>query len=194
MRSRGCLYYLAILFIIVVVFGSISFYGGKLFDRYQRPWAYSETEPLLVGRWQGEFKDPEGITKKLVVDIVPPTTDEERLGKVFSKRRRSFSSKRAFDGTAAISSKRGNEFYEVWGSVGADDYHTFSLNYRTTNQTQIRRENFYLTDSKQNSWKNDTMTLELSFSFRRADGSSFWNSADPKYSKKVKVSLHRITA
>ena len=56
MKAKGCFSILALLAVVSLVFTGIKFYGGKFIDRYQRPWAYSTTEPLLIGKWRGRFQ------------------------------------------------------------------------------------------------------------------------------------------
>ncbi|MCY7353061.1 MAG: hypothetical protein LH606_20790 [Cytophagaceae bacterium] len=52
-------------------------------DLADRPWAYTDEEnaKLLVGTWQGQFRDPDGMAKTIRLRIVEPVTDEERAKK-----------------------------------------------------------------------------------------------------------------
>ena len=77
-RSKGCLLIAGIIVLAGLTFTGIKFYGGKLLDQYERPWAYSKTEPLLVGRWKGQFRDPDGVVKVIDLTIDLLETDEER--------------------------------------------------------------------------------------------------------------------
>ncbi|QIP12648.1 hypothetical protein G8759_08440 [Spirosoma aureum] len=191
-KPLGCLTVLAGLFLIGLVWGGIRFYGGKFFDRYQRPWAYSDTEPLLVGHWQGSFNDPDGLSKNLTLTIDVPVTDDERWNKAFKKRRRrSRSNKQAFDGLATVTSKLGREEYRINGSVNKDDYHLFTMHFGPVDAKYHVVPNFYINDIEQGRWETDAMTLTLRFSYFQKDGSSYSNSADPRFSKNVTVTLHR---
>lgn len=194
--SRGCLYSLVIISLIVLIFGVVRFYAGKYFDRSGRPWAYSETDPLLIGRWKGAYQDPDGIGKTLTLDLFEPEPDAKRWNKAFSTRRRRgrhrSPSKRSFDGKASVVSRLGREEYEIYGSVDEDDYHQIKLSFRTDNSKNFATPNFYLFAIEETHWQGNDMTGKLMFSYRRKDGSSFWSSGDPRFSKRVPISLKRV--
>ncbi len=194
-KTQGCLVLVVGLILVGVLFTTIKYYGSYFWDLYQRPWAYSRdaNAPLLVGKWQGRFIDPDGVAKKLALEIFVPTTDEERWEKAGrkSRRRRGSSARRNFEGVAWVESKLGNESYELWGGVNKDDYHLFTLDFITDETKMVPINNFYINDSNPNNWRDDSMTLTLSFSYRRPDKSSFWSSSDPRFDKKVTVTLIR---
>ncbi|AQG79632.1 hypothetical protein [Spirosoma montaniterrae] len=192
-RSTGCLAGLGLLILVSLVYGGISFYGGKWIDRYQQPWAYSTSEPILVGQWQCQFKDPDGVAKTLSLTIGEPTTDDERWDKAFSKRkRRSRTNKRAFDGMAEVSSRLGREPYEIWGSVTEDDMHQLNqVEFRSTLDKGLPKPNFFINLTKNGHWDNNALLFTLVFSYRRPDGSSFWSSDNPRFNREIPVRLAR---
>ncbi|OJW80396.1 MAG: hypothetical protein BGO59_33440 [Spirosoma sp. 48-14] len=198
-KPRGCLFSLFIILLALLVLGILSFYGSKLFDRYQRPWAYNASAPLLVGRWSGQYVDPDNITKTIELTIVDPEPDAERWSKALSFRgrrkgsRRTGSSKRSFDGQAIVVSRLGRETYEISGSVDKEDFHQIRLTFHTETSRNFDRPTFYLLSGQNGRWQNDELTCTLEFSYRRKDGSSFWNSADPRFSKQTHLILHRAS-
>lgn len=193
MKSKGCFLFLAILIVASLAFTGVSFFGGKFLDRYQRPWAYSTTEPLLVGTWKGQFKDPDGISKTIVIQIDLPETDDERWAKAGRRKRRSRTNKRSFDGTATVTSRKGQEDYEVYGAIDRDNDHQFSLNFGTPDGKYPITPNFYVNDTAPgNSWSGDQLKTTLRFAWHRPDGSTFSSSADPRFDRVASITLERI--
>jgi hypothetical protein len=195
-RSKGCLLIFAVLAGAALAITALKFYGGKFLDQYQRPWAYSTTEPLLVGNWRGQFRDPDGVAKTLTVRIDPPQTDDERWKQAGqrSRRRRNYGNKRAFDGTATVTSRRGPENYDVHGSIDRDNDRQFSLRFGAVDGKYAITPNFYINDTAPgNGWSGNEMTLRLRFAWHRPDGSTYSSSADPRFSRVAPVVLTRIT-
>jgi hypothetical protein len=193
-KPFGCLSVLLVLALLSAGIYYAKFYGGKYLDQYQRPWAYSTTEPLLVGRWRGQFRDPDGIAKTLDLQIDLPETDDERWAKAARRSRRDRSNKRAFDGTATVTSKLGREDYEIYGAVDRDNDHQFSLHFQTVDGKFPLGPNFYvnITEKKDNSWSGNQLKTTLRFAWHRRDGSSFSDSADPRYDRTANVVLTRV--
>lgn len=171
------------------------YYYSYYSDLKDRPWAYSEDKnaKLLVGQWQGSFKDPDGVEKSIVVEIFEPVSEEERERKASrrSRRNRSRENKQAFEGKALANSKLGTENYELYGSVNKDDFHQLRFNFRPQDEKKRVLPNFTLSEAKEGIWQNDELLLTLTFSYHKADGASFWNSADPRYDKTAKTTLIR---
>jgi hypothetical protein len=93
MRSKKTL----LLYLVGLIALSWGMYKCKYYYSYysdlkDRPWAYSEDKnaKLLVGQWQGSFKDPDGVQKSLKLEVFEPVTDEERQEKAsrLSRKRR----------------------------------------------------------------------------------------------------------
>jgi hypothetical protein len=191
---KGCLLILTGLVVASLAFTAVSYYGSYFFDLYQRPWAYTAdpAKPLLVGKWAGQFRDPDGVQKSLTVEILVPVTDEERLEKAGRRRRRSRTNKKTFDGFATVSSKRGAEQYELWGSVKEREGRTFAFSMRPVDEKKMPLPNFQVLEANAGSWENNTMTITVSFSYRKADGAGFWSSADPRFEKTAEVKLVRF--
>jgi len=202
MRSKA-----AKLLLVVVVLAALSWgvYQCKYQYSYEadltnRPWAYSrdESAKLLVGTWQGEFRDPDGVPKTLRLEILVPTTEAEREKKAGRRSRRrkglgSQTDQRRFDGTATVTSKLGKEEYEVWGSVGEADWHQLgTTHFRVVDENQQLRKNFGLAQAEGGIWQDDRLTLTLAFSYTTASGSGYSDSADPRYEKKEPVRFSRL--
>ena len=194
MRSpKGCLPVLLGLVAIALIFTAVSYYGSYFFDLYQRPWAYTSdpANPLLVGKWAGNFRDPNGVQKSLMVEILVPTTDEERLEKANRRRRRNRTNKKAFDGFATVDSRLGKEEYELWGSVRERTGRTFAFSMRPVDERKMPLPNFQALEANAGSWDDNALTIIVSFSYRKADGAGFWSSADPRFEKTATVKLAR---
>ncbi|OIN56085.1 hypothetical protein [Arsenicibacter rosenii] len=194
-RGKGCLMALAGLVAVSGLFMVVRFYGGKWLDQYERPWAYSTTEPLLVGQWEGRFNDPDGVPKSLRITIDLPETDEERWQQARRKRRlRNGRNKGGFDGTATVTSRLGREDYEIYGVVDRQNDHRFSLNFDAVDGRFAITPNFYIndTDKTGNQWAGDQLDVRLEFAYH-LPGRTWSNSADPRFSRKVPVRLHRVT-
>ncbi|WP_157634644.1 hypothetical protein [Spirosoma panaciterrae] len=198
-KPRGCLFSLALLLLVLLGLGVLSFYGSMFFDRYQRPWAYSTSAPLLVGHWKGQYVDPDNIAKTIELTIFDPEPDAKRWSRALSfrgrrkGRRRTGASKRSFDGQAIVVSRLGREMYAVNGSVDKDDYHRIKLTFDTETSRNFEKPTFYLLFGQDGRWYNNELTCKLDFSYRRKDGSSFWSSADPRFGKQTRLTLHRVT-
>jgi hypothetical protein len=186
------------LLLIWVLFVVLKFYGGYAYDLYKSPWAYSlkkNSNTVLVGSWKGEFTDPNGIKKQLYIRIDEPISYWERWDEaiIYKKRRRSSSNNagRFFDGSATVKSKLGLEEYTVSGHVNEDDYHQFNLHFSPVDEKKRVLPNFTLFDSTPNLWQGNDMNATLKFAYHKADGSSFWDSSNPKYSAKIACKLGR---
>ena len=149
-----------------------------------------------MGKWQGTFQDPDGVQKTIKLEIVKPTTDEERADEASRHSRRrglgSRSEKRWFEGLATVTGKLGTEEYEVYGAVEKDDYHQLHFNFRPHDEKKRVLPNFTLLEAQKGSWQNDELRLTLGFSYQKADGSSFWSSADPRFDKKETITFTRL--
>lgn len=177
------------------------YYYSYYADRQDRPWAYSRDEnaKLLVGAWQGEFRDPDGVTKTIRLTIAEPVTDEERARKAGRRARKrsglgSQTDKKRFDGSATVSSHRGREAYKLNGHVRTEDGHQLDvIHFQTDDALQALRKNFTVHSALEGGqWQDDRLTLTLAFTYTTATGSAFSSSADPRYDKKITINLSRI--
>ncbi|MBD2703848.1 hypothetical protein IC229_24595 [Spirosoma sp. BT702] len=196
-KPRGCLFSLVVLVVAILVLGTISFFGGKFIDRFRRPWAYSQTEPLLIGKWRGSYKDPDGVAKSLEMEMFVPETDDKRWENAFRTRRRRSGRPRSrsinsFKGATVVVSPLGREEYEIWGHVHRDDYHQIDMTFEFDEKQILKVNNFYLHHAEQSRWQGDELNVTLLFVYRRPDNSAYSDSADPRYSKRVPVHLTRV--
>ena len=183
------------------------YYFSYYSDLQTRPWAYSRdtNAKLLVGKWQGAFEDPNGVSKTLEVEIFEPVSEEERQKKANKKSRRrgGRENKRAFDGTATVKSRLGQEEYEIYGAVEKEDFHKLSFNFRPQDEAKRILPNFTLLEANSGNWETDNLLLTLSFSRQNADGSSSSSSEgivrngkiewqESKDDKKILASLKRM--
>lgn len=176
-------------------------YRYSLWRDYQtRPWAYSKDKDakLLVGQWKGQFKDPDGIVKNISLEVFEPLSDAERRKKAGQRHRRrtrgglgSRKDKRLFDGVATVTSRLGQEDYELYGSVGKEDFHQLKMQFGAEDEATRLQPNFAVNLTESGQWAGDEMTLKLSFAYFKADGSSFSSSADARYAYVATVVLRR---
>lgn len=180
-------------FIVVVV---LSRYGcyiiDKKYDTYRRPWAYSDdpTKPLLVGKWEGSVMDPDGVRHGVEMEIVVPITEEERQKRFSNKRiKRDRSSPTFFDGMAVLAVNGHRDSSELWGGLDEPDGHLIHFQFRPVNGIHPPGFNLNLLEGN---WQGNTLDLEVTFSFFKPDGASFYDSANPKHEQKGKLLMARV--
>jgi hypothetical protein len=181
-----------VLFLIFCYF--IYFAGSYAFDYYARPWAYStdKSAKLFVGKWAGQFQDPDGVSKKIALEIFTPMTNEERVGNALTcgPGKSKSKSKKAFEGKATVESALGTEDYEIWGYFADADFHQFSMHERIKKDLPVA--NFYLQQTEADCiWEGDDMTLILPFYYQKTNGSGFSSSDDLRFSQKATVTMTR---
>jgi len=166
------------------------YYLDQQLDAKRRPWAYSSDQPLLVGRWVGECRDPDGIVHRVDMTIDEPLTDEERWKRANrKKRKRDRGSRTFFDGLALVETQGRLDTFELWGGLDAPDGHQIHFQWRPL-EGKTHPPGFNLNAMK-GDWQGDAIDLEVGFSWFRQDGSSFSDSADPRYSQKGQLLLKR---
>lgn len=102
---------------LLMVFRYGCFQASLAYDAYSRPWAYG-AEPLLVGVWSGELRDPDGTNWKIRLEIFEPTTSEERWRRIDRPRKVAPRTERTFmDGIACTGSGRRRDTLEIWGGL-----------------------------------------------------------------------------
>jgi hypothetical protein len=168
------------------------YYLDKKYDTYRRPWAYSSDpqKPLLVGHWQGKVTDPDNVVHQVQMEILVPITDEKRQQRFSQKRiKRDRSSRTFFDGLAVLETIGHRDTFELWGGLNAPDGHKINFQFRPVNGVYPTGFNLNLVEGI---WQEHTLDLEVVFSFFKADGSSFSDSADPRYDQKGRLLMKRI--
>ncbi|WP_080058357.1 hypothetical protein [Spirosoma aerolatum] len=200
--SRGIRLLLVVIALIALSWAvyECKYYYSYYTDLTARPWAYNRDEnaPLLVGTWQGEFRDPDNVAKTIRLTIEPPVSEEERSRKAArrTRKRSSFSrtDKKWFGGEANITSVRGKEEYSLSGHVRTDDGHQLgSVRFSTEDGIGPIRSNFNLQSASDGgTWQGDELTLTIGFTYITQTGASHWSSADPRYDKKVTIHFSRI--
>lgn len=180
--------------IAVVILGRYGCYCvNKKYDTYRRPWAYSSdaNKPLLVGKWQGSVIDPDNIVHKVEMEIYEPLSDEKRKKRFQQKRiKRDRSSRTFFDGLAVLETNGRKDSCEIWGGLDAPDGHQIHFQLRPVNDMHPPGFNLNLVEGD---WQEDTLVLAVTFSFFRQDGSSYSDSADPRYEQKSTLMMSRIS-
>jgi hypothetical protein len=197
-KQWGCL--LILLTGIALSWGvyECKYYYSKWSDYRNSPWAYSRDEQvkLLVGHWKGSFTDPNRVKKAIELEVFVPLTDEERQNKAGRRwKRASYSTrnKHVFDGIAKVTSRLGQEKYEITGQVGKDDFHQLTFDFLQKEKKDRVLPNFVSSKAKNGHWEGDVLEATLSFSYFRADGSAFYSSADPRHDKEVHITLKRVS-
>ena len=168
------------------------YYLNKKYDTYRRPWAYSDdpSKPLLVGKWQGTCIDPDQISHIVEMEILLPTTDDERWKRSTQKRpKRDRSSTTFFNGFSILEANGKKDTCELWGGLDKADGH--EVHFQFSPISKVHPPGFNLNLLKGN-WQDNTIDLGVDFAWFRTDGSSFYNSEDPRHDTKGKLLLSRI--
>lgn len=198
-RGRYLLFFLGMVLLSWGVYECEYRYSYWL-DYQTRPWAYSKDKnaKLLVGEWQGSYTDPDGISKSISLEIFEPLSDKDRRNLAAghkNKRTRgalgSREDRRLFEGVATVTSKLGQEDYVLHGSVSKNDFHQLKLQFGAADETKRLQPNFALNLSESGQWQGDELTLRMGFAYFRADGASFWDSADPRHDHISTLALKR---
>lgn len=161
-----------------------SFYGSKYLDTLQRPWAYSSdpATPLLVGAWRGTCTDPDHMAHAVEMTVYEPLTDEERWQRAYagrsSRRKKSRKSNTFFDGMAVLNTHGRRDTCELWGGLEKASGH--DLHFQLSPVSGVHPPGFNINLLK-GRWQGDTITLTVSFAWFNADGSSSYDSADPRH-------------
>ena len=184
-----------IFYYIFIAFCALLFFGGSYaFDFYWRPWAYSTDEKasLFVGIWAGEFRDPDGVSKKVTLEIFTPMTKAERFGRALSCNGKSRGkTRKSFEGKATVTSVLGEENYEIYGYFKDTDFQFFYFHQRIKQALPVA--NFYLHQTESDcQWQGSNLTLILPFEYQKANGSGFSASDDARFSYKAKVVMKRL--
>ncbi|MFN4255064.1 MAG: hypothetical protein ACK4Q5_08685 [Saprospiraceae bacterium] len=178
--------------IAVAVLGRVAcFFANKKYDTLRRPWAYSDdpTQPLLVGRWQGSVTAPDNIVHKVDMEIFEPTSDAERWKRLSQRRiKRDRSSRTFFDGVAVLETNGRRDTCELWGGLDAPDGHAIHFQLRPLHDVRPPGFNLNLLEGE---WQGHTLELAATFAFFRPDGSSYSDSADPRYEQKGRLPMNR---
>lgn len=160
--------------------------------RYDRPWAFASesSTPLLVGSWQGQFKDPDGITKHIEMVIIEPQQKKRNRSKSKGFNR---NEELRFTGTAIIKSMLGVENDRISGLLKSSDGHDIAwISFAPINEKRKVPESFNVNISEAGTtWQDDVIRLNLSFTYITKTGSAFSSSSDDRFNKKVPVTLHR---
>ncbi|MCC6462379.1 MAG: hypothetical protein IT260_18070 [Saprospiraceae bacterium] len=183
--------FIAVLLLAVVGGRFGCYYFQKQYDTYRRPWAYSNdpAQALLVGHWSGTVTDPDGVQHLVEMDILEPLSDEERWQRVWRKRsKRDRSSPTFFDGFALLSTPGRRDSFELWGALDKPDGHALDFQMRPIRG--FHPPGFNL-NRLTGTWTKDTLALTVAFAWFRPDGSSHYNSADPRHNQDGRLLLLR---
>ncbi len=158
-----------------------------------RPWAFSSDplKPLLVGKWGGSVIDPDNRIHEVEMEIFLPTTDEDRWNRMSSRQiKHDFSNTTYFDGIAVLKTNGSIDTCELWGGLEKAD--GFEIHFQLNPINDIHPPGFNL-NLLNGTWHENTLNLTVDFAFFKTDGSSFYNSEDPRYDTKGILVLNRIT-
>jgi hypothetical protein len=205
-RVRGLLV-LLVIFAALVGLYFFKYHLGAASELWSRPCADSRDPhaKLLVGKWQGHFADPAGVDKNMVLEILPPVSEEERQERAARKTRkkRSRENKQAFDGSAIVTSSLGQERYDIYGSVDKTDIHQLSFHFTPQDETKRVLPNDTLHEPMRGRWQGDSLSIVLTFNRQDEQGFSSSHSEgvvvngqlvwqDSAEDKEVEVALSRL--
>jgi hypothetical protein len=199
LKNGGMKKYLLVAIIAVAalfLYATAKFYVGKEMDYWKRPWAYSKdvNAHLLVGKWRGNFKDPDGINKEMMLEIVVPETDSARWVKAFDLNRkpsRDLKKNFRFTGTSIVTSKLGPENYQLSGTVDGNETQKLDLYFTSEESKKKVLPNFALSKSKIAEWHGNELDFLAEFSFYKADNVLSYDTADPRHLKVVPIHMNR---
>ncbi|MBL7825452.1 MAG: hypothetical protein JNJ57_02400 [Saprospiraceae bacterium] len=193
MTYRNKLLFLIIGLAGVVLLGRYAcYFVDKKYDTIRRPWAYSSdpSKPLLVGKWQGSVLDPDNNAHEVFLEIEEPLSDEKRKNRFFQKRiKRNRSSRTFFDGMAILASRGRRDTCEIWGGLDQPDGNQIHFQFRPLHDVHPPGFNLNLAEGV---WQEHQLELSISFTWFRPDGSSFSDSADPRFEQKGVLKMTRI--
>lgn len=190
--SRKGLFQGSVIVAVLILSRLSCYFIDKQYDYYRRPWAYSSdpNKPLLVGKWKGAFTDPDQIDHSVWIEIFEPTTAEERMKRFAHNRvHTDHSSPTYFEGLALMESQGRRDSFELWGGLKKRDGH--ELHFQMRPLKDKHPPGFNLNECRGN-WNGDAIDLNLTYSWFRPDGSSFYNSADPRFSAEGKMVMGRV--
>lgn len=172
---------------LLMVFRYGCFQASLAYDAYSRPWAYG-AEPLLVGVWSGELRDPDGTNWKIRLEIFEPTTSEERWRRIDRPRKKRSRTERTFmDGIAVLESGSRRDTLEIWGGLDEVSAPT-KLHFQTKTLNDVYPLGFQLGNAD-GQWTGTELRLSCGFIFHRADGSGYYDSEDPRFEYRAECML-----
>jgi hypothetical protein len=113
------------------------------------------------------------------MEIFVPETDEKRWKR--ATRKRSSKARRDllfFNGLAVVTAHGQRDSCELWGGLEDAQGRNFHFQMAPLNGRHAKGFNFNLLKGN---WNGNTMELEATFVWIKPDGSSFSDSADPRY-------------
>jgi hypothetical protein len=178
----------------LVFFYGLYYFGSYGIDCYWRPWAYSTSKStqLFVGKWAGEFKDPNGVSKKMDLEIFIPLSHVDRLfnGINCNAKNQNKKTRKGFDGVATVKSVLGVEKYRINGGFKDTDFQQFF--FAPTGQESFSVDNYYLKETENDcTWEGDKLKIIMPLAFQIAGKSGYWSSSDDRFAQQVSFVLKR---
>ncbi len=177
----------------LIFFYALYYVGSYGVDCYWRSWAYSTSKnaPLFAGKWAGQFKTPDGVSKKMDLEIFIPLSGFDRLyngitcnGKTRGKTRK------MFEGKATVTSTLGVENYRISGAFKTTDFEQFFFSPSTKDALSV--DNYYLKETETDCvWEGNKMTINMPLNFRLAANPGLWSSSDERFSQNTSFVLTR---
>lgn len=168
------------------------FYYERYNDNYRRPWAYSADagKPLLVGKWKGVCIDPDQVSHSVDMEIFEPISDAERwkrMGK--SRRKKSKKDLCFFDGMAVLGVGGKRDSCELWGGLEKADGQKLHFQFSPISGKHPTGFNLNLLNG---TWQGNQIDLSVEFAWFQPDGSSHYESDDPRHNTPGRLVLHRV--
>jgi hypothetical protein len=170
------------------------FYAETAYDKWRQPWAYGdEAEKLLVGKWTGNYTDPDRKTHTLQIEIFAPQTAEERWKEVTNRHRgRSYKNPNAFDGIGyIITQQKADTMKLVSGHLDKAEPATnmdFDIAPIIDDNYPV---GFQLAFVKGN-WTGEKLDLKGEFVYHTPSGSGYSDSADPRFDYVASFVMERM--
>lgn len=174
------------------------FYAETAYDKWKQPWAYGDdAEKLLVGKWTGNYTDPDRKTHTLQIEIFVPQTAEERWEEVTHRKHRrkrkvSHKNSNAFDGIGYIVTQQKTDTMKLVSGHIDKAEPTASISF---NIAPIIDDNypigFQLAFVKGN-WTGEKLDLKGEFVYHTPSGSGYSDSADPRFDYVASFVMERM--
>lgn len=179
--------------VIMLKYGCYFFY--QKYDKYRFPWAYSsQPDELFVGKWKGDYTDPDKIAHHLEMEIFVPITAEERWEKAFRKKRkrsRSQKSKTFYEGIAFITTNGVVDTFEVWGGLEKTLPPCALKSIHFAPIHDYKKQGFYI-NSPVSKWEKNKISMLTTMAYHDGKGSSKWSSDDPRLNQETKIILEKV--
>ena len=196
-RNNKSLLILVAAGVIAYLFYLGLYYAQTAYDKWMQPWAYSTTaaEKRLVGKWTGNYTDPDRKTHTLQIEIFEPQSAEKRWQQVTRRHHRgsrSRKSRNTFNGIGyIISEQKTDSMQVVSGHIAKAEAPTdisFDIAPMIDDNYPVGFQLAFL----RGIWTGSNLELNGEFVYHTPSGSGYSDSADPRFDYKAKMVMSKM--